>query len=57
MKLYELQDLIFSDFVIVCGYETFFNVNKNGTVFKSFKNREVIGIRATRNGYLQISIK
>lgn len=57
MKLSELQDFIFSDLTLICGRETFFNVDKFGPVFKSFKEREVLGVRATRGGYLQINIK
>ena len=57
MKLHELEDLIFSDLKLICGYETFFNVSKNSFTFRSFKDREVVGIRATKHGYLEINIK
>lgn len=57
MKLKELKNLIFSDLTLVCGIETYYNVDKNGSVFRSLEEKEVIGIRASRGGYLNINIK
>lgn len=57
MKLKELQDLIFSELDIIYGKETFCNVNKYGIVYKTFEDKEVIGLRVSKGGHLEISIK